>query len=117
MASLFSAETISTGTDEDSASLACAGYKVGLSVTADAAVTVTAQVSADDSTYFDFPLAVALNGDSDPQGYGIVVPADGSLAMTLDVSPFQYFRVNVANASGGDAVVTATAVPYFLARC
>ena len=98
--SALTIDTVATGTDEDSAVLSCAGHVVGLSFSSDRDVTLTVQVSKDQTTWYDFAMAIGAG----PSPEALVIP-NGTFATVIDASAFQYIRFNVANASGSDAAI------------
>lgn len=103
--------SVANSSNENSSSLFCRGHDIGLRITTNAEVTLNPQVSQDNTTFYGHPMSLTLDGsDVVPQN---VVLASGSYTFVFtDVFPFSYFRVNVANASGGAATVTLDAVQH-----
>jgi len=100
MAALTGITSINTAANANSNAVICNGGTVYYSMTTNQVVTVKPQVSQDNSTFYDL---------SYPVGNLVLTPlaALGNIARSFDVGGWQYFRVNIANASGSTATITA----------
>ena len=100
MAALTGLTTLATASNANSSATICNGGDVYFSITTDQIVSIKPQVSRDNSTWYDLAY---------PTNNLVLAPlaALGNYAARFHTAGWQYFRVNVANASGSTANMTA----------
>ncbi len=99
-------DDITTASSDVSDEIRCSSNKIAVTVVTDNEITINGEVSQDATTWITFPLSYRLDS-TDVVGQGILVASEW--AGMVDCSGFQWFRLNMANASGSTAAVVATA--------